>query len=282
MRGDAGRILDWIIAVLSANQLYTVFHKVFCATSRGLPQTRKHWFLIALRTDALRRDYDWPEPVEMIPLSAILGPRAHGCTHERRPGPATSLATRNVAVGVQCLRDWHVNFADIDYIMDCNTWEAWRSSPKQVCPCLTRSRPKGLLNVCRGEFLSGAASLRLQGVCTTGLRLPPREEDMRNLAGNGISVIVVERVIRAGLIACGREPSSFPDRWTSGEAQCALIREAWDGTPPSPIVDRLPSFVARHFASGDSGLRATTAFGGFYTSYDRQGTPTIRADHRRS
>ena len=41
VRADAGRILDWIITVLSANQLYTVVHKVFCASSCVLPQTRK-------------------------------------------------------------------------------------------------------------------------------------------------------------------------------------------------------------------------------------------------
>ena len=47
VRADAGRILDWIVAVLSDNQLYLMVHKVSCASSFGFPQTRKRLFLIA-------------------------------------------------------------------------------------------------------------------------------------------------------------------------------------------------------------------------------------------
>ena len=86
--------MSWVVDYLTADGVYVVIHKFFCASTCGLPQTRKLLFLIALRADAIREEFVWPTTLEMLPLLALLGPRSKGSSHFRRPGPPHALSHR--------------------------------------------------------------------------------------------------------------------------------------------------------------------------------------------
>ena len=102
----------------------------------------------------------------------------------------------------------------------------------------------------RGCRLSPTATLRLQGVCASDLVLPSNDGHVRNLAGNAMSLCVVERLLRGALLAIGVHKSGLPDRWASGIAQAELIREAGGEHPPATAVADMPGFVVRHFVVG--------------------------------
>ena len=247
VRPDNRQVLQRLLDMLTRDDVYKGWHRVLCTSANGLPQTRRRWFLVAVRSDCVVSDFVWPEALEMLPLSLVLGPRSKGASSARRPGVGISLATRNVDTAVGWLLARNPAFARSDYIIDCDASANWCGKPSQCCPCLTRSRPQGLWNISRGERISAAACMRLQGVCTEGLVLPDKDGQVRNLAGNAMSLCVVERLLRAALVAAGSDNVDLPDRWGAGVAQAAIVREAWGVSPPQSAIDRLPHFVARHF-----------------------------------
>ena len=91
--------------------------------------------------------------------------------------------------------------------------------------------------------------MRLQGLCSTQLGDTGADGDLRALAGNSMSLCVIEPLLRRCLLSCGWSADSLPDRWGTGLAQSRLIRDAWpDGVDPDVVCD-LPDFVAKHFST---------------------------------
>ena len=86
VRSDDGQVLQWLVGMLIRDDLYKVWHRVLCTSDNGLPQTRKRWFLVAVRSDRMISEFVWPEVIEMLPLSVVLGPRSHSASVARRPG----------------------------------------------------------------------------------------------------------------------------------------------------------------------------------------------------
>ena len=247
VRSDGGRVLQWLVDALTTAGAYFVTHRIVCTSQHGLPQTRRRWFLIAIRADCAVHDFLWPEAIEMLPLPVILGPRVDGDSHARRPGVKGSLGWRNVDRALDWLATKGKDHATMDYIIDCNASESWCGNPTDRCPCLTRSRPQGLWSVSRGSQLSAVATMHLQGINTRNLILPASDAHTRNLTGNAMSLCVVERLLRAALIAIGQRPVDVVDRWGQGLAQADLVREVWGETIPVEVVAMMPSFVSRHF-----------------------------------
>ena len=70
---------------------------------------------------------------------------------------------------------------------------------------------------------------------------------MRELAGNAMSLCVVEQLLRAALVAVGVDEATLPNRWRDGSAQAALVRDAWGQNPPSQVIDSVPDFVGHWF-----------------------------------
>ena len=150
-------------------------------------------------------------------------------------------------------------FEKREYILDCDASAGWAGKPKLVCPCLTRSRARGFWNVSRGERLDSLACLRLQGIPAGQVVLPPKDTDVRELAGNSMSLCVVEQLLRAALVSCGAAGDVVANRWFEGSAQADLVRDAWGDLPPAHITDTLPSFVRVHLTDPDSPVMSSTA-----------------------
>ena len=74
-RAHGGKILNWLVGRLSRDGGCVVTHQVLGTSAFGLPQTRKRWFLIALRADAIVADFSWPSAIALVPLFALLGPK---------------------------------------------------------------------------------------------------------------------------------------------------------------------------------------------------------------
>ena len=83
VRTDGGAILAWLIDKLQHDNLYKVFHKILCTSDLGLPQSRKRFYLVALRADTNRHDFVWPSKVDMLPLRSLLGSKPADAAHER-------------------------------------------------------------------------------------------------------------------------------------------------------------------------------------------------------
>ena len=94
VKTDNGRILKWVVSVLEVE--YAVHHTTLCSSDFGLPQSRRRWFLLAIRKDRQGSPFSWPQPLAALPLVALLGPASDTSSPCNRPGRPGSLAARNV------------------------------------------------------------------------------------------------------------------------------------------------------------------------------------------
>ena len=67
-------VLDGIVKAL-INMGYTVNYKVLDSRDYGLPQDRRRVFVVAIRTDAIKHAFNWPQATKPCPsINAILDP----------------------------------------------------------------------------------------------------------------------------------------------------------------------------------------------------------------
>ena len=226
-RAGNGSLLRWVIAKLEMGGKYHVEHRILCSSRFGLPQTRRRWFLIALRVDAIVRPFLWPSERSMVPLDSILGPPPSDASHHRRPGLPGSLSCSNVDREVARLEAEGIDPSSVSRIIDCDDSRSWCGKSKLLAPCLTRSRSAGLWNIAWGERLGPAACVRLQGFAAGAIAWPTGDRLTRALAGNGMSLCVVEPILRNMAVAVGFDEGAMPHRlgvhwqiwcWTPGEA----------------------------------------------------------------
>ena len=88
--------------------------------------------------------------------------------------------------------------------------------------------------------------MRLQGITSTTAVWPDKAGDTRALAGNSMSLCLVEPLLRNALIACGHDKASIIDRWGTGAAQADLVSDAWSDGVLVSIVNELPDIVSTH------------------------------------
>ena len=73
-RSEEGQTMKWLVdTVVSLG--HHVDHRILCTSDYGLPQTRKRWYLVALRSDIVSSTFAWPSAVASLSLAAVLGPR---------------------------------------------------------------------------------------------------------------------------------------------------------------------------------------------------------------
>ena len=135
------------------------------------------------------------------------------------------------------------NLSEAKHILDCDASRRWCGKQTRVSPCLTRSRGQGLWLLSRGCRMPPDVCCRLQGIEASSLRGASSDIELRRLMGNAMTLSVVEPILRAALIATGCCQESIPDRWRSGEAQAALVVEAWGTALPKGLVALLPQHV---------------------------------------
>ena len=242
VKTDNGRILEWVVSVLEAK--YVVHHTILCSSNFGLPQSRRRWFLLAIRKDRQVSPFTWPQPLAALPLVALLGPASGSSSPGNRPGLPCSLAARNVERAVRHLEGEGVDVANCNLVIDCDASLGWCGKPRDISPCLTKSRRSGFWHIGRGERFSATTTLRLQGVCGGSAVWPQTDGDIRALAGNSMSLPVVELILRQAFMSCGYDHSVLPDRWASGLAFSDLVHDAWGPCVPPSIVKQLPAHVA--------------------------------------
>ena len=241
-KSDDGRILKWLINTLEAK--YVVYHTILCSSDFGLPQSRRRWFLVAVRRDRQVAPFAWPQPLPALPLVALLGPPASSTSPANRPGRPGSLAAKNVERAIRGLEANNVSVANCNLVIDCDASAGWCGKPRNIAPCLTKSRRAGFWHLGRGERLSATTSLRLQGVCGSSAVWPQADGDIRALAGNSMSLPIVELIVRNAFISIGYDHSRLPDRWTTGSAFADLVHDAWGASVPSSVIGQLPAHVA--------------------------------------
>ena len=186
------------------------------ATIGGLPQHRERVYVIGIRRDCQHREFRWPEPIsQKMTLTDVLGPTEsevrvdlRQMTHDDDGMPLSQTVRKNLA-DFQSFLNEHPEMQGRDFIVDVGGSKVhWMENQ---CPCLTASRCKskhGFWSHARARFLKPRDFLRLQGVWDTAygseqaFACVPRTT-LGEMAGNAMSLCVVQRLVRAILVARG-------------------------------------------------------------------------------
>ena len=103
----------------------------------------------------------------------------------------------------------------IDRVLDVDCSKAWGGKALPHCPCLTRSRARGLWILSRGRRMRPEEALRLQGVDPELWCFEMTSSQQFAAAGNSMSVNVIRWRVLAFLVAMAllpRRPGRDPHR----------------------------------------------------------------------
>ena len=189
----------------------------------------------------------------------FLDPRVSTDDCKRMPGTSQANARAVLQRELARLKAAGLDTSKPDRILDTDASRGWASGSREVCPCLTHSRPSGLWLVSRGRRLSAAKTLRLQGICPEDWSWSMTKRQMRAAAGNAMTVPVLIsllrellRVVDFGLV--GSDRLSVPpigklipvSREPTGDDV-----ESTDAEGPAAMLDAVDS--ARDTGNGDDG-----------------------------
>ena len=201
--------------------------------SGGVPQNRPRVYIVGWMRAMESHPFAWPQPIDPIPLRALLKRDVAAEPHVLNDLARTPRAA--VIKGLRALIAKHpaaaANFtfnldSDATPIVLIDTHSSASRGGGNVyidwCPCLTRSwcRAGGpwIANLNRRMLTAEMESL--QGI-PNGRLVRPNGVSLTNyraMLGNGFTVGVVGRVALKLLQTIGRLPHSWPDAWADGFA----------------------------------------------------------------
>ena len=217
--------LRWILEELNKidSGRYTLEMTILNSKDHGLPHSRSRLWIVGVDRRLVRPEapFRWPPPVGHAPLELILDPRTREATVYDMPPETQTTARSNFMEAfrkvAESLRiDPLRSEAVVDVDSSTSRGPHWMNG---VVPCLTRARSgqesHWILN--RGRRMNVYEAVRLMGIQSSHIvRGTVTENQLGHLLGNGMSVHVLERLLRQILSAAQIVPlSRMTARWES-------------------------------------------------------------------
>ena len=202
---------------------YKVHWKILNTCRYGVPHHRPRVYVVAIRTDSLKRSYTWPADIDLTYTAAdMVIPRPDDDPGRLPCKTVDARARGSVKHAFRKAMTKGVNpkqaFVAVD--VDCST--QFRTHGVEIQPCLTATRGKT-----RGWWWSVAGRrIEIDEMCKTQgvdlyVDLPEwpvpglKDSSMGHMLGNTMSLNVIERVLGSGLWAAGLVASKPVDRWAA-------------------------------------------------------------------
>jgi len=177
----------------------------------GLPQHRDRIYIVGIRRDVQVQAFDWPAPFPCtMSLKHVLGgPSLDDCQSLPRVPTNIDTLSKTVRSNLQSFSDGQKGMPFADWIVNCGGSKV--SFMKDTRPCLTASRCKdahGYWSPRLQRFLDTSDMLALQGwpqavAKVEAWRKHTPDKVLREMAGNGMCLGVLRRVLKAILVSRG-------------------------------------------------------------------------------
>ena len=173
-------------------EVYNVYWELLNTREHGIPQNRPRYFLVGI-LKAVDLGFQFPRPLEQVPLERVLDPRMQRPCFNDLPIQAATEANvlrfleRFIAAG-------HDPFSEA-CVFDIDASANWGTAMVNCCPCFIRSRSKGYWVSNRGRRLRLPEAMRLQGIDCASFPLVVSEVQVWHQLGNSMSVNVLERLL---------------------------------------------------------------------------------------
>ena len=186
---------------------YKVFTKVLDSSSFGVPQQRKRLFLVSIREDSVRHEFQWPSSKKpKFNMDDFLDPIVPG----DRPGrlPSSDRGRRHCKAAYRKVFANGIDPKQTPVLVDVDCSDGYRSVGVNIAKTLTRSRGEvgGPWVSTRGRRTTISELMRIQGF--TESEVPWQEagisaHQIGAMLGNSVSVPVIGAVLANAMFAGG-------------------------------------------------------------------------------
>eukprot|EP00442_Polarella_glacialis_P036748 CAMPEP_0115067410 /NCGR_PEP_ID=MMETSP0227-20121206/11373_1 /TAXON_ID=89957 /ORGANISM="Polarella glacialis, Strain CCMP 1383" /LENGTH=380 /DNA_ID=CAMNT_0002453471 /DNA_START=59 /DNA_END=1201 /DNA_ORIENTATION=- len=194
---------------------YSVQWKVLNTLDHGVPQSRPRIYLVGIRKDCQKKEFEFPESLPRVSIEGFLDRATRKPTLADGPQKSNTVACKNVKQVMKILTKEGKNPLKKPFIIDCDSSLAFRGVMEDRVMCMTKSRSLGHWVSSRGRRMNTDEMLRLQGMDRKHFIQAVPDKVLGAQIGNAMSQNVLERLLirllpAAGLVATDRK---FCDRW---------------------------------------------------------------------
>ena len=199
-------VLDGIVKALTSIG-YTVKYNVLDSRDYGLPQDRRRVFVVAIRTDAIKHEFNWPRATKPCPsINAVLDP----WKPTDRAGRLPTIERQKDAckVAYKACFDYGRDPRSTPILVDIDASPKYSTYGIDEAKTITRSRggDGGPWISTRGRRTTLTEMMKLQGfelidVPWTTLKISPRQ--VGQLIGNAVSVNTMGAILEEALWSSG-------------------------------------------------------------------------------
>lgn len=203
-------VLNWIMQSLRSLS-YTADYKVLNTREHsGIPHNRARIFIVAIQKQ-ICSEIEWPEPIEMKPLSLFMD-KLQETDDEKRLPPTTQTTCRRNVIAMRKIIQSRGHSVQ-NYVADIDSSKV--HGKEGIVPCLTKSRAQsgGHWVMARGRRLTETEMERLMGLHMkppnggkkVAVKKPPgfSKRKWGGIIGNAIPVPLIGRVILKALKSSG-------------------------------------------------------------------------------
>lgn len=199
------------------NQNYDVHWDVLNARCHGVAQNRERFFLVAIKSSHIKRQFSWPTPLQEKSVTKILSPSSGKDNPMNLPPSSQTVARAHVLALRRLLRGQDLSKSAV--IADVGS--SALHYMEGVSPCITASRGSSGSHwvVCRARRLNLVETEKLFGFrCPPKAIVPVRpptvsDRQWGKMLGNSIPLPLVGRVLAHALYSAGLT-HSLCDVWS--------------------------------------------------------------------
>ena len=188
---------------------YRVFWRLLNSQNHGVPQHRPRVYVIGLRKDAQVCKFKWPAKTQQTDLGLFLRTQMQDWPGQAAPPrPMSKTNARNLALGLQTLRQDGLNPEATDAVIDIGHGRKGKVAMMiGRCPAITRTRAatQDYYLTSMRRRLSESELMSLQGLKPHEAKIfhgISRRQKMM-MVGNGMTINVLTGVLRQSLRATG-------------------------------------------------------------------------------
>lgn len=196
-----------------AGGIYNIHWRILNSRDFGVPALRQRLYIVGIRRDRQRAEWTWPVASQKVSLTSILDQDSP--TDAQRLAFLCGLAPyrlRNLVAGLEKIKNTHP-YADMEkepWVIDIGKGKSYATSVyRDELPTITKTRAKELhwFITNRGGLIREHELLRCQGFDPSTIIVPPRvnRSRLREMAGNAVTVNVMEALFWCSLRALGRD-----------------------------------------------------------------------------